>query len=285
MKKRPPHVPQFESSPLAKAGVLIRKLQHHASGQSHAVSAPHRDTHYLLLLATHGRFALSLDFEALTMAAPVLLCVFPGQVHHLREMAEPQGWAISFDPALLDPEIQLVLEQGLQGPAALHEQSAFYRQAAALLDLLAQLQAGAADAYAGRATHALLAALLSLLAGQLAAGTPKTPVRRGVLIEQTFRQLLQRHGHAWKQPARYAAELAVSVAHLNDTVKELTGASVSAHIQQHAILEAKRLLCFTDLSVQEVGYAVGYDEPGYFNKLFKKITGCTPRGFRQQFRD
>lgn len=278
---------QFDLSPLAKAGVLVRNMQSQETADEHAISAPHRDKHCLLMLATHGRFRLNLDFEELAIAAPALLFVFPGQVHQVLEIEEPQGWAVSFDPALLGKALQLVLETGLRAPLRLETQAAFCQQASMLLALMEQVQSGRPDAYTGSTTHAMLNALLSLIAGQLVPAEPdaKPKDRRGVLLEQAFGQLLKQHYKAWKQPARYAAELAVSVAHLNDTVRGITGASLSAHIQQRAILEAKRLLCFTDLSIKEVGYAVGYDEPVYFGKLFRKVTGTTPRHFRQQFRD
>jgi AraC family transcriptional activator of pobA len=281
------HIRQFELSPLAKAGVFIRKMQNRAGEGEHDISTPHRDTHYLLMMATQGRFKLKLDFEELVIPAPAMLFVFPGQVHHILEMHEPQGWAISFDPALIDSEFQLVMENGFRGPLLLDTQAALYQQAVILMDLIEKLQSGIPDSYTGRSTQSLLAALLSLMAGQLVSSVSdsKTRASRGAIIEQAFGQLLKQHYKTWKQPAQYAAELSISVAHLNDTVKEITGNTVSTHIQQHAILEAKRLLYFTDLSVKEIGYELGYDEPVYFNKLFKKVTELTPMQFRQQFRD
>ena len=286
MKQPPPTIRQFGLSPLAKAGVLVRSLQDRGSEAEHTVTAPHRDAHCLLLLATHGRFTLHLDFEEVAFAAPALLLVFPERVHQVLDMQEPQGWGLSFDPVLLDSELLPVLDQGFAAPLLPDPQAAFYQQAVTLLELLAQLQAGGSDAYTGRTTHALLNALFNLLAGKAAVMAATKPREsRAVLLGQGFSQLLKRQYKTWKQPARYAAELAVSVAHLNDTVKALTGASLSAHIQRRAILEAKRLLYFTDLSVKEIGYAVGYDEPVYFGKLFKKVAGVTPRRFRRQFRD
>ena len=144
-----------------------------------------------------------------------------------------------------------------------------------------------ADAYSGRTQQTLLLALLSLVAGQLAPEPNAVPARegRGPQIERAFQQLLRQHFAQWKQPAQYAVALHISVAHLNDMVKSRTGLSVSGHVQQRAILEAKRLLGFTAQSVKEIGYALGYDEPVYFGKLFKKVTGMTPQQFRRQFRD
>jgi AraC family transcriptional activator of pobA len=163
----------------------------------------------------------------------------------------------------------------------------FYVRAETLLQLLADCQAGAADAYTGRTLHALLTALLSLVAGQLAPdpARPRPPETRGQLLARAFEKLLHQHYGQWKQPGQYAAALAITGAHLNDTVKEHTGLSVSTHLQQRAVLEAKRLLYTTTRSVQEIGYALGYEEPGYFGKLFKKVTGLTPQQFRRQFRE
>ena len=262
-------------------------LQYPTNNDEHPVSEPHRDNHYLLMIATHGRFVLNLDFDPVAFTAPALLLVLPGQIHHIIETAQPQGWAISFDPSLLDSAFQLVLEKRFSTPAVLDRQTPFYQQTVTLLSLMESIQSGVADPYTGRTTHALLQALLSLITGQFLAGAsePKPTESRGIILEQAFRQLLKQHYKVWKQPAQYATELAVTVAHLNDTVKGLTGLSLSTHIQQRSILEAKRLLSFTDLSVKEIGYAVGYEEPVYFGKLFRKITGSTPLHFRQQFRD
>lgn len=286
VSNQPHTIPQFELSPLAKAGVLIRNMQYQRGIHEHAVSAPHRDNHYLLMVATHGRFVLNLDFNEVSFTAPALLVVVPQQVHYVIETTEPAGWGISFDPSLLDNEFGLVLERRFNAPLLLERQTAFYQQTVALLELIEKIQSGAADTYTGRATHALLNALLSLIAGQFAVAPVTTTMEgRGTIIEQAFNQLLKQHYKSWKHPAQYAAEMAISVSHLNDTVKRITGIPISTHIQQRSILEAKRLLYFTDLSVKEISYGVGYDEPVHFGKLFKKATGFTPLHFRQQFRD
>lgn len=285
MKQPTPPVPQFELTPQAKAGIFVWDLQQPLSVAGHDLEAPHRDTHYQLVLLTQGRFRLNLDFEEVAGNAPAMLLIMPGQVHQVVEVTEPQGWIITFEPSLVSEELQLLLEQGCRGTIV--PQPAFYQQAVALLRLLTDLQTEAADTYTAHATQALLTALLGLLARQVVAplATPHPRERRGVLLERAFSHLLKQHYKTWKQPAHYASELAVSVAHLNDTIKGLTGSSVTARIQQRTILEAKRLLCFTTLSVKEVGYETGYDEPVYFGKLFKKVTGLTPQQFRHKFRE
>ncbi|WP_197076815.1 AraC family transcriptional regulator [Hymenobacter terrenus] len=287
MKTQLQYLPESALSPLARAGVLIKNLKNLTSENDCNSSGPHRDAHYLLVLATQGWFNLTLDFEEIVVTAPALLVILPGQVHQILQVTDPQGWTISFDSSLMDKEVEMVLAKGMRGPLLLTAQTAFYEQVLALLHLLSDLHSGKAEAYTGRTTQSLLGALLSLVAGQLVNHPPisKKPKRCATFIEQTFTQLLHRHYSTWKKPSQYAAALALSVAHLNDTIKGITGASVSSHIQQRAILEAKRLLYFTERSVKDIGYEVGYDEAVYFGKLFKKVTGLTPLQFRQQFRN
>jgi AraC family transcriptional activator of pobA len=288
LKKRQDKIQRFPLSPWAKAGMAIKDLEHEAREEDHDHSKPHRDQHYLLMLATHGRFQFNIDFQEVTLTAPALLLVFPGQVHHTIAMQEPKGWAVSFDPSQMDHELQLLMERGFKNPVTLDQQENFYHHAITLMDLIAQLQSGGLSGHGIKAMHSLLDALLGLIAGQLTLQFPtggSNKINRAGVIGQAFNQLLKQHYKTWKQPAQYAGELHISAAHLYDTVKGITGSSVSALIQQYAILEAKRLLYFTDLSVKEIGYETGYNEPVYFGKLFKKITGLTPLQFRQQYRD
>jgi len=268
--------------------VLVRPLAEAASAAAHPAGPAHRDAHYLLVLLTAGELHLTLDFEALTLRAPALLLVSPGQVHQLRGATAPQGWGVSFEPSLVAEEVRTLLEQGLRQPLPLVNHPALQARAVTLLELLGDCQQDAAAGHSlGPALQALLAALLHLLAAVLAPHTAPTGAgtTRGQELLTGFYQLLRQHFVAWKQPAQYAAALAVTPSHLNDTVKGLSGQSVSQHLQARIILEAKRLLYYSDQPVKQVGYALGYDEPVYFGKLFKKVAGLTPQQFRHAIRE
>lgn len=290
MKQAVPPVPSYPLSPLARAGVLVRPLADAALAAAHPSGTPHRDAHYLLVLLTAGELHLTLDFEELTLLAPTLLLISPGQVHRLRGAVAPQGWGVSFEPSLLDEEARTLVEQQLRLPLALEAKPAFLARAETLLALLADCQQGLeaeANARLGPALQALLAALLHLVAGMLAPATPsaRAGTTRGEELLASFHRLLRQHFTTWKQPAQYAAALTVTPAHLNDTVKALSGRSISQHLQARTILEAKRLLYYSDQPVKQIGYALGYDEPVYFGKLFKKATGLTPQQFRHTIRE
>lgn len=272
---------------MAKAGLMIKNMKSEGLVSEHDLSKPHRDDHYLIMVAIGGDFIIDIDFENNTVTAPAILLIKPGQIHHMISANKPEGWGMSIDPALIDAEFQSILEKGFNRPLILEPTSAFYDHTIVLLEQMEKMQAVITNPFQLHITHSMLNALVGLIAGEIMAADPagKTKANRGTLIEQAFSELLKKHYKDWKQPARYAAALNISVAHLYDTVKSITGDSVSAHIQQYCMLEAKRLLCFTKYTVREIAYQLGYEEPVYFGKLFKKITGVTPLQFRKQYHD
>lgn len=280
------NITQYDLSPLAKAGIHILNMQEEIR-EEHNISKPHRDNHFLLMLATNGSLKLNIDFKEFTIAGPTLLCVFPDQVHHIVEVQKPNGWIVSIDPVLIDEDLKQYFESKFQNLIVLTSDSDFYQTLVALLGLLENCQKTTADRFSKNTLHFLLKAFLNAIGSHLisTATMEKAHESRSTIIKNAFYQLLKMHFKAWKQPSQYASALAISVAHLNDTVKALTGRPVSVHIQQASILEAKRQLCFTNKSVKEIGHELGYDEPVYFGKLFKKATNQSPLAFRQQFRD
>lgn len=79
----------------------------------------------------------------------------------------------------------------------------------------------------------------------------------------------------------FAVSLSVHVNYLNRVVKGVTGKPTSAHIAARIIAEAKALLQYTEWSVADISYALGFDYPAYFNNYFKRLTGTTPNSFRK----
>ncbi|MGA0556085.1 helix-turn-helix domain-containing protein [Larkinella sp. VNQ87] len=82
----------------------------------------------------------------------------------------------------------------------------------------------------------------------------------------------------------YVAEaLNVSPTYLSSLLKVLTGQTTQQHIHDTLIEKAKEKLSVTDLSVSEIAYALGFEHPQSFSKLFKTKTSLSPLEFRQSF--
>jgi len=86
-----------------------------------------------------------------------------------------------------------------------------------------------------------------------------------------------------KTPAEYAESLHITPAYLNEVVKDTTGYPVSYWIHNEIVLEAKRMLFYTEQSVKEIAHILGYVDVAYFIRLFKKRTQITPLQFRQKY--
>jgi AraC-like DNA-binding protein len=80
-----------------------------------------------------------------------------------------------------------------------------------------------------------------------------------------------------------ADQLNVSPNYLSSLLKVLTGQSTQQHIHDKLIDKAKEKLSTTDLSVNEIAYALGFEHPQSFSKLFKSKTSQSPVAFRQSF--
>ncbi len=80
-----------------------------------------------------------------------------------------------------------------------------------------------------------------------------------------------------------ADALHVSPSYLSSLLKVLTGQSTQQHIHDRLIAKAKEKLSTTDLTVSEIAYALGFEHPQSFSKLFKTKTKLSPLEFRQSF--
>ena len=104
---------------------------------------------------------------------------------------------------------------------------------------------------------------------------------RNMALVEKFFSLLEKGYVEKKMVADYAEELYVSANYLNQIVKKSTGNSAGWHIRGRIILEAKRKAVYSDRSMKEIGYMLGFDDPAHFSKLFKKTTGVTFVAFRR----
>jgi len=280
-KKAP--VNRYDLSPWANGGMIVQNMEGDRGHGAHDVFRPHRDLHYMLVVLVDGFVTFKIDFEDVPLSSGATMLIRPGQVHQILDYNQPRGWVVEFDPLLVDNDLQFVLDNALTKTLYPTTDDPILKEISTLLAIMEGIQAHAQSKLS--LYHLLMSTLSLMIDFNVHAIEPSKKNTRPYQIHQSFSELLALHYKEWKQPAHYARVLSVSVSHLNDTVKALTGISISDHIQERSVLEAKRLLFFTELSVKEIGYAVGYDDPVYFGKLFKKIAAISPLQFRSKYRD
>ncbi|MCF3108358.1 AraC family transcriptional regulator [Niabella sp. CC-SYL272] len=96
-----------------------------------------------------------------------------------------------------------------------------------------------------------------------------------------FVNLLEKNYHKGMTVSEYADLLHISTRTLSDLIHETLGKTPSQMIQERMILEAQRLLLHSNLNVNQIGYRLGFDDPSYFVKYFKKYTQISPSEFRK----
>ena len=99
---------------------------------------------------------------------------------------------------------------------------------------------------------------------------------------QNFQKSFKNHPPFTRTISDYAAELNITAVHLNRVCHMVTGKSYSWILQEHAIIEAKKLLIFTSYSMSEIAYLLNFSDPAYFSRLFRKHLGITPGEFRKR---
>lgn len=97
-----------------------------------------------------------------------------------------------------------------------------------------------------------------------------------------FRQLLEQNFHSVHTVQEYADMLNISSRTLTKYVGQSTYRSPLQMINDRIVLEAKRQLRHTSMSIKEIGYELGFEDPSYFVKFFKRLTGKMPGAFREQ---
>ncbi|MFK8008329.1 MAG: helix-turn-helix transcriptional regulator [Saprospiraceae bacterium] len=98
-----------------------------------------------------------------------------------------------------------------------------------------------------------------------------------------FQNLLNKHLFNSRQVQFYANEMNMSTKKLNRITQELMNKPVKTYINDSLILEIKRLLMNTSLSIKEISYKTGFEDPTNFVKYFKKYTELTPVDFRNKY--
>lgn len=96
-------------------------------------------------------------------------------------------------------------------------------------------------------------------------------------IENSSQRITYRHAND------FANHLAVHVNYLNRAVKQTIGKTTSTIIAERLLQEAKALLLYSDLSISEIAYVLGFEYVSYFTKFFKKATGLIPKNYRSEF--
>lgn len=248
--------------------------------------APHRSLHYVLILVGKGRSAHTVDMEPVTIQAGQLLFVLPHQIHLISPRLEQVHYAVlHFDQHCLSllPRPFLFLLNPLGNQLLTFEEKALER-VKTLFGLLRQLlqETDASPDLVLSNLNTLLTEcnhtyLSNNKKGHDADGHLSKFIGFKLMVEEQFME----------QPAveAMADSLSLSTNALYNIVKRYTGLSPKAFITNRLMIEAQRKLYYSETAVKELAYELGFTDPGYFSRLFRKTTGRSVTGFMKEVQD
>ena len=265
-------------------GIAIEKIfvKDLRTGDIEDAKRSHREDGHSFFLLESGKVSIEIDFQKYTIRPSSILYIHPNQVHRILtfENVKVSSWSINNEN--LNPEYLKMLEELTPAKPLLLNKETF-----SLVSEAVSLCLKFFDRKNSKLYHSLLKdscnALVALVISQyLDQSRSIYKLSRVEILTKVFKEKLERNYVVEKRPAAYAQKLNVSTPYLNECVRKTTGYSVSHHIQQRVILEAKRLLVHSDKSVKEIATELGYDDYPYFSRLFTKVTGITALAFRNK---
>ena len=251
--------------------------------------APHRHNYYSVIWSYTATGKHIIDFREYAIEPQCIFFVSPWQVHQVITDEAPSGIVLLFTLEFLQKSsiqedfisnLRLFRDSDETPPLAIHEQ------------MQVKLEYFIDNIY--KAFHSnnelryeTIGAYLKLFlieCNSLCSLSPSDntqSIEVGRLLVQKFKKLVETNYSSWHQVREYAYALNVSPNYLNEVIKNAINKSAKDYIQNRIILEAKRLSLFTDKSIKEIGFELGFEAPAHFSKFFKNYTGMSFVEFKE----
>ena len=254
----------------------------------HKTELPHKHSYYEMCFFTEGDGEHEIDFNTYPIVSPGIHFLRPGQVHLIRRGESYKGYLVVFSEEFYNLRFQNIevipgypLITSLEkGPILNLSNESFKGFLQLIQNIEKELKSADDDSEEIIVSYLKIFflklrqhfSILVTTKSEASSDTRNTVYRFNQLVDQYYNQI-----HHVKE---YAELLGESPILLNRAIKSATGKTASDIIIDRLILEAKRLLLFSDLSNKEVAYKLNYEDPSYFTRIFRKRTGLTPSDFR-----
>lgn len=254
------------------------------------IQHPHKHDFYLTVLFTQGTGIHEIDFVQYPVANGAVFFMNPGQVHRWTLTDDADGFIFFHTKEFYDitftakriTDFPFFSSAGVP-PFLLLGEEQMQQSVHLFARILNQYQV--ADSRHKFETLGALCHLLYLDMEGLQNYEVQGDKHSALYLRKLddLRQLIEQHYTRIKYPKEYAALLNITAKHLNRICVETLGKTTGDLIAERLILEAKRILSYSDNPIKQIAEQLGFDDPAYFIRFFKKHTGQTPAKFQGGF--
>lgn len=225
------------------------------------------------------------DVDTLHFSAPSALIVPAGVVHGFDWREESSGIVVTMAQSYLRAIVARHMALGeifVRGAAMPLDPTAATAMLADANALQRELEWSSIGHHA--AVEAGLIGLLVKILRTLGPGAPlgSTPPGHQAGLVARYRERIGERFRLREPVSEHAAALGTSETRLRAACARIAGRSPAAMLDERAILEARRALLYTHLSVAEIGFAIGFGDPAYFSRFFHRHVGLSPARYRKQ---
>lgn len=253
----------------------------HRQVLTHPLDDPQRPEFHTIYVGLQGRGELIVDFTPTPIGAGHVTVVARGRVQQFHRVPKSglDAWMLLFTPELVelpspsDPLAMPLVLWPLDEVPSLDLDAREHEAILTTIDLLQLEQNRLADRFQPLVIASLVRTILLRLERRVAWHSPMTALRR-------FFTILERDFARTREVAHYAREAGISARRLSELLQVELAKSPKEVIADRVILEQKRLLAHTGVSVKELAAATGFAEPTNLVKFFRLHTGQTPLEFR-----
>jgi AraC family transcriptional activator of pobA len=271
-------------------GSLIKSIDFHFAPLENLKSTltyPHRHDFYHIVWVVNGHGHHIIDSVRYEVKPNTLFFMAPGQIHDFVLSEDATGFTINFSPEFFT--LRLHSRQSLTDiPIYNFEKfnNALYIDEQRAHSLHVILDAIIEEYVAEQSGHeeviwSYLRIFLMKVSRLAAPDSMVDSSSRSLLLSRRFKSALEKNFSTISQTAEYARLLKVTERALNEATRQAFGYTAAQLIRERVMLEAKRLLLHSEISVAEIADRLGFDDPAYFSRCFKKRTSRSPIEFRQ----
>lgn len=285
------HIP-FQNKTVPKANFEIALLEDlFAKGlEAHPeLETLHQVGFYILLFVTENTGMHTIDFTEYSYKKGSVISIRKDQIHKFH-LTKAKGFLLFFtnDFILSYLEQQEALKtfqlfNELLGSPKISLSPDFHAE---ILELVLQIKKeyfNPIDSYSLGIIRSLLHIIITKLYRVKSLETKNIISKKYLSEFISFQKLVEEHCFSTKKVMDYAQKMGVTTKTLNNIVQDIVHKSAKVFIDDMVITKIKRLLTHAPLSIKEIAYTAGFDEPTNFYKYFKKRTQISPEAFRKTY--
>jgi len=259
-------------------------------GTDYSFDIPQRLHSYMVVLFTKGHGQHFVDFQTYPYQEKTLLFIAQNQVHQWQIDLENDGLVIAFSKEFLYKSAQdrellesyRIFDYSLQSPMLTLSDQDYERFCLLFQEIKEEFGQSVPDAFRQEILRNLLRTIL-LRAERLKCAEVLPTVLTHYSDFVRFKERVEHDYSRTRNVKDYAYALGYSPKKLNQLTKVVLNKGAKSFIDERVLLEIKRLLSHTSLSIKEIAETTGFDEPTNLVKFFKRYTRQTPTMFRDYF--